>query len=887
MMKNFTQLLSRLLMMLCFSLCAFVATAQRTISGEIKDGNGAALPGATILIKGTTTGTTSDANGKYSITVPSDNTVLVISSVGQGTREVKVGNSTALDIALSNNDEMLNAVVVTSSQKPVRKIETITAVDVIGAKELARATPINLVDAIRFTPGVFVTTGAGRTRNGVFVRGFPDLGSNGLIYTSLLFDGLRTFASPEMVPDAAFRMDMNIDKIEVVRGAAATLYGRGAAAGAINVISKTGGEKLGGGARVTYGQRGMIQTDINLNGPISQNFRYNVGGFYLKDDGLRDNAFPDKGFQMRGNVDYLLPENKGNIRFFAGAINLNVQNQIDLPYLATDLSKPAPGYTTRDVIVTKGAMDKHFNKEISLTYPDGDVEKFNIKDKMAKGNFSKGFHIGLNFDYDLGSGFSIINKGRFQDMVVGTQFDFPLTATYGANQNRVLFVGNGKGDGGSHAKDFINEFRVQKVIEGENATHNLTAGVYYSNINVRAVAIGHFYNVITANAAQRTDSIRGALGFGPAPLFLNSLFRNGTYKEKVSSFFAGDEMKFGNQFTVNAGIRKDYIDLDMKEDRYTDPSQRNANRAATHDGLSGSVGFNYMLNEKSALYGNYLLAYRAPDYSAYTTVQYGKYTRDAAGNVTGLTRLVGNDPIVTDEKGRPLYLNNYIDKNEIINSYEMGYRTSFGDLSFDGALFMNNIKDRLVSTFIGATAVQIPGGDNRIMGTEISLYYAPQILRGFYARANVTLQKTEYTKLQQSISFTSKLDVSGNKVAGIPTSIWNLSLGYERSNFGINFNSNLLGGRPVDPFNTIYYQAMPIADANVFYRLAVKNTSGVKLKASVTNLFDNQGAGNVVSGSTDNFYKQAKDANYTGNFTHVRGVPQLPRRVYLSLEYMF
>ena len=66
----------------------------------------------------------------------------------------------------------------------------------------------------------------------------------------------------------------------------------------------------------------------------------------MKDDGLRTNPFPDKGFQMRGNVDFLLPQNKGSIRLFAGAINLNVQNQIDLPYTASNLSKPADGSTT-------------------------------------------------------------------------------------------------------------------------------------------------------------------------------------------------------------------------------------------------------------------------------------------------------------------------------------------------------------------------------------------------------------------------------------------------------------------------------------------------------------------------------------------------------------
>jgi outer membrane receptor protein involved in Fe transport len=888
MMKNFTQSFTRLILTLLVCVGAMTFSfAQRTVTGQIKDDKGNAIPGASILIKGTSTGTTTDANGNFSLSVPNDNAVLVISSVGLTAQEIQVGANSNLNITMSDRDDFLGTLLVTATQKPVRRLEAITGVDVIGAKELARSTPINLVDAVRFTPGVFVHTGPGRTRNGVWVRGFPDLGSNGLIYTSLLFDGLRTFASPEVVPDAAFRMDMNIDKIEIVRGAVATLYGRGAAAGAINVISKTGGEKFGGGARLTYGTRGMLQVDANVNGPISEKLRYNLGGFYLKDDGLRDNPFPDKGYQFRGNLDYLMP-NGGNIRFFAGAIDLNVQNQIDLPYKATELSKPAAGYTTRDVVVTKAAYDKHFNKEISLTYPDGTVEKFNIKDKMEKGNFSKGYHFGLNFNFNLGAGFSLVNKGRYQDMIVGTQFDFPLTTTYNTAQNRVLFVGNGLGDGGSHAKDFINEIRLQKTIEGKNSTHNLTAGYYVSSINVRAVAIGHFYNITTGNAAQRTDSIRGAVGFGPAPVFLNSLFRNGTYKESVSSFFAGDEMKFGDNLTINAGIRQDYIKLDLLEDRYTDAVQRNATRKPEHDGISGSVGFNFLVNEKSAFYGNYLRAYRAPDYSAYTTVQYAKYTKDASGNITGLTRLVASDPaIIKDEKGRTLYLNSYIDNNEIINSYEMGYRTAFGDLSVDGAVFLNNIKDRLVSSFIGATAVQVPGGDNRIMGTEISLYYAPQSLSGFYARTNVTLQSTEYVKLNQALNFTTRFDLSGNKVAGIPSTVWNLSVGYEKSNFGVNFNSNTLAGRPVDPFNTINYPTMTIADANAYYRLNLKNKSNVKLKASITNLFDNQGAMNVVSGSTDNFYKQAKDANFSGNFTHVRGVPQLPRRVYVSLEYLF
>lgn len=889
-MTENTLLLKKCLVCCCLVVLSWTGMmAQRTVTGQIKDATGTALPGATVLIKGTNTGTTTDNNGNFSIVVPTEKAILVMSLVGLTTQEIVVGNNNSINIELSERDDILGTVLVSATSKPIRKMEAVTAVEILGPKELARITPITLVDALRFTPGLFVHTGPGRTRNGFWMRGFPDFSTNGMVYTSLLFDGLRTFASPEMVPDAAFRMDMNVDKIEIVRGAVATLYGRGAAAGAINVISKTGGEKLGGGVRLFYGTRGMLQTDVNLNGPISKNLRFNVGGFYLNDKGLRDNPFPDKGYQFRGNLDYLML-NGSNIRFFAGAINLDVQNQIDLPYAANDLSKPANGYTTRDVILNKEAFDKNFNKTIALTYPeDGFKEEFNVIDKFKLGNFSQGYHVGLNFKLNLGAGFSLINKGRYQDMTVGTNLDFPLTTTYGATQNRVLFVSNGKGDGGSHGKDLINEIRLEKTIEGKNSTHNLTAGYYYSNIDVRAVAIGHWYNIKTDVASARSGSVQGAVGFfGPNPTFATTLFRNGTYQEGVHSFFVGDEMKFGNKLAINAGIRQDYIKLDLLENRNAPAIQRNAARKAQHEGLSGSIGFNYKVNEKSAFYGNYLRAYRAPDFSAYTTVQYAKYTRDANGNITAITALgAADNALAKDEKGRTIYTLAYIDENEIINSYELGYRASLGDLSIDGAVFLNNIKNRLVSALVGVTTVLVPGGDNRIMGTEISLYYAPQSLNGFYARTNLTLQSTEYVKLNQAVDATTKVDLSGNKVASIPSTVWNVSIGYEKRSFGINVNSNTLAGRPVDPYNTLNYPTMSIADANVYYKLNLKNKSNVKFKASITNLLNNQGAMNVASAATDNFYKQAKDANYTGNFTHVRGIPQLPRRVYLSLEFLF
>ncbi len=88
------------------------AFSQRTITGTItaKDGSGA-LPGATIQIKGTTTGTQSDIDGKYSITVPEGSDILVFSFVGYKSEEITIGTQTVIDVELGEN-ELLESVVV-------------------------------------------------------------------------------------------------------------------------------------------------------------------------------------------------------------------------------------------------------------------------------------------------------------------------------------------------------------------------------------------------------------------------------------------------------------------------------------------------------------------------------------------------------------------------------------------------------------------------------------------------------------------------------------------------------------------------------------------------------------------------------------------------------
>jgi len=834
-------------LLLMFS--AVVLHAQNTITGTVTDKNGEVLIGVTIYETGNSAnGTTTDLDGSYNIVVTENAKSLTFQYVGFKTAIENIDGRSSIDITLSDDVQALEEIFVTATSKPIRRIEAVTAVEQISAKEIERLNPVSMSDLVRFTPGIYVQTQAGRVRNFIFTRGFPDATSNGFVYTSLLMDGLRTFASPEMVPDGGLRNDLNVDRVEVVRGSAATLYGRGAAAGAINIISRTGGEEFGGTARFTLGNNSWQQLDLNLNGPMneSKTWRYNIGGFWLHDDGFRDNVFPDKGGQLRANIDHLFSDNKGSLRIYFGTINLDVYNNLSIPYAANDLTQPAGNWTTRGAVLQPG--NPFEGSGWPVTNPNTGITSPNTYEQdFRRGNFSEGANVGFNLDLDIGKGWNLSNKLRFQSMNVGIGFDFGISTNFGDNQTRIIF-GGGETDGGSNSTEYIEELRLTKNIQAGNSEHNIVFGFYASDINVKVSSVGSFYSANTSDANNVTYN-REPFGFP-----FNLIFRNGDYNESTTSFFVGDEVKFNDKFTLNIGGRFDNIGIDVTDNYQV--GQENLNNTQDHSGFSGSVGFNYLINPLTAIYGNLVRSFRAPDYATYTPV-----------------RFLPDSQIL--DKPR-------VEDNENVTSFEIGYRKSTGNFSFDGGFFNTTITNRVVPTFVGAIATQVPAGDNRITGAELSLIYTPENLLGFYARTSFTFQNTSYTNFDRVVDGET-VDLSGNKISNVPSSIWNLSIGYETASFGINLNNNFVSSRPIDIFNTADYPSRSLMDGNIFFNAGKK----LQFKLSVQNLTNVSHAASVISAATDDTFRLAAANGNTGEFANVRGVPYLPRRISGSVTYKF
>ncbi|MCD8538499.1 MAG: carboxypeptidase-like regulatory domain-containing protein [Leadbetterella sp.] len=123
--------------------------AQRTVTGTISDaGDNSAMPGANVALKGTTTAVMTDADGKYSITVPNDQAVLVFSFIGKISKEVVVGQQSVIHVSLEDETTSLSEIVVVGYGTAKRKDLT-GSVASISSREMNPGINPNPLQAIQ------------------------------------------------------------------------------------------------------------------------------------------------------------------------------------------------------------------------------------------------------------------------------------------------------------------------------------------------------------------------------------------------------------------------------------------------------------------------------------------------------------------------------------------------------------------------------------------------------------------------------------------------------------------------------------------------------------------------------------------------------------------
>ncbi|MCX2450991.1 TonB-dependent receptor [Pedobacter sp. PLR] len=208
--------------------------AEVVVKGTVSDGKGGGVPGVSIKLKGGTIGTTTDANGRYSVKVP-DNGTLVFSYMGYVTQEIPVNNRPVINVTMSEKAEDLSEIVVVGYGTQKKAVVSGAIASVKGS-ELAKSPTANLSNSLAGRmPGVTATQSSGEPGydgSAIRIRGINSLGNNEAL---IVIDGVPNRAG------GLERLNPNdIESVSVLKDASAAIYGSRAANGVILVTTKQG-----------------------------------------------------------------------------------------------------------------------------------------------------------------------------------------------------------------------------------------------------------------------------------------------------------------------------------------------------------------------------------------------------------------------------------------------------------------------------------------------------------------------------------------------------------------------------------------------------------------------------------------------------------------------
>jgi len=374
------------------------------VSGTVVDAEGQPIPGVSVIVKGTTSGASTDFDGKYSVNAASDAT-LVFSYVGYDTQNVKVNGRSTVNVTLQAGVALDEVVVIGSRNKNRTVTDSPVPVDIIDVKALVADSPqtslnqmLNYV-APSFTSNTQTISDGTDHIDPASLRGLgPDqvlvLINGKRRHTSSLVNVNGTFGRGSVGTDLNAIPTAAIERIEVLRDGAASQYGSDAIAGVINIVMKKTTNTVlvttNSGAYASKNSGGWHQggTDGETNG-VSINYGLPIGdkGGFINLTGMFDSRnrtnrmieWEGKIFQgynaverLADNAGYdlsklLLPANMADVQnfaqqvsFFSTGLKSDIAAATDIGTLRSLLS----GDITTDELAARGLQRKDFNMKV-------------------------------------------------------------------------------------------------------------------------------------------------------------------------------------------------------------------------------------------------------------------------------------------------------------------------------------------------------------------------------------------------------------------------------------------------------------------------------------------------------------------------------------------
>lgn len=533
------------------------------ISGKVSDMNDV-IPGVNIIEKGTSSGTTTDFNGNYEISLTSKDAILVFSFIGYEAQEINVGDQTTLNVLLEEDAEALKEVVVKGFSGVIGKArkrtssiqttpETVTA---FNAEGIEKTGINNITSFANLVPNLKLSETQAVGVNSLVVRGIPQI-RNTDAPVAFVIDGV-TVADPSLLNQELFDLAL----IEVVKGPQGALYGKNAIGGAINIYSKEPTNRFKNTLTVGYGNANALLGRFISSGAIKKDKIYYRFSAQHKDfDGLLTNEFLDEKVDFKDETSF-----RGQLMFRPSSnFKANLTAQIINADGGATYYSVAPGYEDNDFFLVY----------LNPNPEDGN----NIISQDVLGNSDmKNSSMSANLEFST-EGLKIQSITSYNKIDRSTTGDLDFTeldvANFGLDQGEF-----------NNTKTFNQEFRISN--RKTNTKFDWSVGGFYQNLERE-----FFQSDLTfSDDFAVTDYV---VDFNTIALF---------------GFF---DYKLNANLTASVGLRFD-------SDKITLDDSLNAQKDEKRDDvLQPKVSLSYQAKENVLAYVNYGRGYRAGGFNPVIT----------------------------------------------------------------------------------------------------------------------------------------------------------------------------------------------------------------------------------------------------------------------------
>jgi iron complex outermembrane recepter protein len=865
-----------------------------SIAGRVVDEDGNGVANVQIYIDRPALGTQTRANGDYVLTrVPPGSHTLRARLLGfrpeASNVPVSANARATANFTLRHDPLQLETMVVTGTSTPRVNLDASVAVTTLTATEVQAAAPRSTTEMLRYVPGFTrVESSGGEVNQNYTMRGIL-----GVEYVAFLEDGLPVYPAMHtyfMNADNLFRFDTNIERMEVVRGGSSPLFRSNAPGAIVNFINKTGGPEFGGTMRAAAATEGLARYDLNMNGPVGNDWRFNVGGFYRYDHGVRDPGYPGiRGGQLKGSITRLL--DNGYLRFSVKHINDRNLFIVPLPFTNPTDPQYVPGFSDYGSMVTPEGV------EISVPTPTGPLSlplDNGLKTKATW--FTVDVSLDLSEDWHLQNTAGVMQNNQEWNAIPNgnlfTAADF-ITAPLGSgglgfpagSTGQYFFTNHFTADtlrsplpfdtpnglvarqGEWHIDKPISAVQNQLTLRRSFGPHSLSIGGYFANYTQD----NHWFftDILTdvRDIPRFLDLVVTPAG-GGAPVNITqngfkkfvSNYQNGSGQTTIVSGVVGGEVQLTQRLRADLGARVEYNDF-VQTSENTAAFDLDANPATPYDNItfgnntfrhlsralsdwSASVGLNYRLSDQVGLYAAAARGYRMPELDKFLE-----------NKVQEQVELFEPEEVQTIEGGVKYAAAR-------IGLAVNGFYTKLKNITGQGSI---------IDPVTGETTWRTTSDpEARSFGAEVEVSAAP--VEGLQLIGNGTLLRSEQGPGIDSLV--------GERLAGVPSIIANVAATYSpRRAAGIQFKADwhTVGSRfsesPRDRVSGIKLPSYNYFNFGLGY--AIPNT-GTRISVDMLNAFQSKGLeeGNprIVSGVGSTLF-----------FAR----PILPRRLQAAIEYDF